>query len=309
MIAAGALFEEHRRPLWALLYRMTGSAADADDLLQETFTRYLERPPARLDLPMKPWLAKVAVNLARDRLRARRRLSYTGAWLPEPIETHDETAPASFDPGAEWRYDLLESVSFAFLLALEALTPSQRAALLLRDVFDYSVRETADALELSEANVKQLHLRAKKKMDAYHAKQRRPTAEVQAETMRALGTLMQKIAERDVPGIEALLAGEVRVWNDSNGEFRAATRVVRGPENAAAFLLGVTRKGGTLVHAELRMLNGAPAFLVQYANDGRRYALQLTFAIELDAAGKVSAIYSVLASKKLRAINFAALVP
>src|SRR5687767_12106876 len=145
MTELSSVFTAHQRDLWALLYRMTGSVADADDLLQETFARAIERPPPRLDLPMKPWLARVALNLARDHLRARRRVQYYGPWLPMPLETTEETSPPSFDPGPEWRYDLLESVSFAFLLALEALTPSQRAVLLLRDVFDYSVRETAEA--------------------------------------------------------------------------------------------------------------------------------------------------------------------
>ena len=116
---------------------MTGNAADADDLVQETFVRAIKRPPPRTDEPWHLWLVRVAINLSRDLLRQRKRQSYEGQWLPSPIET----VPPTFDPPDEsgnpaTRYDLIESVSFAFLLALEALTPTQRAVLVLRDVFD-----------------------------------------------------------------------------------------------------------------------------------------------------------------------------
>jgi RNA polymerase sigma-70 factor, ECF subfamily len=297
-------FQEHERSLWALLYRMTGSSADADDLLQETFKRAIERPPPRLDLPLKPWLAKVALNLARDHLRARKRDRYAGQWLPSPIETKDETSPPSFDPGAEWRYDQLESVSYAFLLALEALTPFQRAVLLLRDVFDYSVRETAEALDLSEANAKQLHLRAKKKMEAYHKRRSLPTAELQAETMRILHEFVQRIITQDVAGIEAMLAVDARVINDSAGEFHAATRTVRGARKVARFLAGVTKKRGDVVLVEVRVLNGSPALLVQYAFDRKRDAMRTTFSIELDQKSRITTVYSVLATRKLSRLEF-----
>src|SRR6185436_15303130 len=122
-LALGSLFEEHRRFLWGLCYRMTGCAADADDVVQDTFVRAIERPPRRVDEPLRPWLVKVALNLARDLLRRRRRRDYLGPWLPSPIETE----PPSHEPAAlDGRYELLESVSFAFLIALEALTPTQR---------------------------------------------------------------------------------------------------------------------------------------------------------------------------------------
>src|SRR4030095_12948344 len=135
--------EPHRRHLWGLCYRMTGNAADADELVQETFARALERPPARTDQPWRPWLVRVAMNLARDLLRYRRRSPYRGSWLPSPIETDSDDELPSYELAVgsgsptEGRYELLESVSFAFLLALEALRPNQRAVLLLRDVFDY----------------------------------------------------------------------------------------------------------------------------------------------------------------------------
>src|SRR5262249_19652970 len=154
---------------------MTGVAADADDLVQETFLRAIERPRAA-DAALRPWLVGVARNLARDQRRRRRRRGWSGPWLPSPVETGDDEASPSFEPSAtEGRYDLLESCTFAFLLALEALTPQQRAVLLLREVFDYSVTETAAALDLSTANVKTTHHRARRAMAAYDAHRRPPT--------------------------------------------------------------------------------------------------------------------------------------
>src|ERR1043165_8386731 len=173
MTAYAETLDNDRRLLWGLCYRMTGNAPDAEDLGQETFVRALERPPRRTDEPMRPWLVRVAMNLSRDLLRRRRRRDYTGPWLPSPVATDEESLP-SFEPAAPAadspaaRYDLLESISFAFLLALEALTPQQRAVLLLRDVFDYSTSDTSNALDMTEANVKVVLLRARRKMSEYN---------------------------------------------------------------------------------------------------------------------------------------------
>src|SRR5262249_19218687 len=95
---AADLFRNHGRFLWGLCYRMTGSAADADDLVQETFVRAIERPPRVLDRPWRPWLVRVAMNLARDQLRRRRRRKYPGTWLPAPIDTSEEEIPPAHEP-------------------------------------------------------------------------------------------------------------------------------------------------------------------------------------------------------------------
>ena len=238
--AYGAIFREHERFLWGVCYRMTGSAADADDLVQETFVRAMERPPARPELPWRPWLTRVAVNLARDALRRRRRRGYVGPWLPSPLETGEDAPPAyeADVPGAgstEGRYDLLESVTFAFLLALEALTPLQRAVLVLRDVIDYSVEETADALGISAANVKTSHHRARRAMAAYERERRRPTRALQAETRRALDRFVECLARGDTTGMEALLGADVRALSDGGGEFHAARVPIVGPRKVALF--------------------------------------------------------------------------
>ncbi len=122
----------HERLLWGLSYRLTGSAADADDIVQETFLRALKNTRLLPADAWRPWLVRVATNLGMDTLRRRRRRAYVGSWLPSPIGTEGEAPmlPAPPADGPAERYEQLESVSFAFLLALEALTPRQRAVLL-----------------------------------------------------------------------------------------------------------------------------------------------------------------------------------
>src|SRR5262245_47569675 len=150
-------FEAHRRLLWSLCYRMTGVAADADELVQETFLRAQEARPSRAR-PLRPWLVKVAVNLSRDALRRRRRRDYTGPWLPAPVDLSSGQAEPlgagadepSTEDGPERRLELRDTGSYAFLVAAEALTPTQRAVLLLCDVLEYAGREAAEALGISE---------------------------------------------------------------------------------------------------------------------------------------------------------------
>ena len=149
-----ALFRSHREHLWGLCYRMTGSAADAEDLVQQTFERAIERPPPDTSRPWRPWLARVATRLAIDALRRRQARRYVGPWLPTALETPTGESCgelASPEADAETRYGLRESVSLAFLRALEALTPAQRAIVLLRDVLGYSGPEAAELLEVVDA--------------------------------------------------------------------------------------------------------------------------------------------------------------
>lgn len=293
-------FASHERFLWGLCYRMTGSAADADDLVQETFVRAIERPPARTDLAWRPWLVRVALNLGRDLLRRRKRRAYVGPWLPSPIETADDASPPSYEPTlageqtTEGRYDLLESVSFAFLLALEALSPQQRAVLLLRDVFDYSVAETAEALDLSEPNVKTTHHRARGAMQAYDRDRRRPTRTLQDETRAMLGRFMTALASGDVADVEALLSDSVRALSDGGGEFHAARKPVVGRAKVARYCVNISRRGAA--RSTIRMLNGLPALVSTVG------PIVIATRIDLDGDGKIRALHSVLATRKMTAI-------
>lgn len=308
-LAVGALYEEHRPFLWSLCYRMTGSAADAEDVVQDTFVRAIERPPGRTDEPLRPWLVKVALNLARDLLRRRRRREYVGPWLPSPIETELAARDPSLDdppshepPSLEGRYDLLESVSFAFLVALETLTPAARGVLLLRDVFDYSVKETADALDLSEANVKTTHHRARRAMASYEADRQIPTAARQQSTQKALMEFLRALEQHDVAAIEALLADDVRTTSDGGGQFRAALRTIVGRDKVMRFYLAVAEFAANGV-LKVAALNGVPSAVVDIPSPAAGIAPRFTLTVELNRDGKIAHLYVVSATQKLTAIR------
>ncbi len=290
-------YRAHERHLHALCYRLTGSSADAADLVQETFARFLERGPADRERDLRPWLVRVAVNLARDRYRTRRRREYVGPWLPTPVDT--EAAPWLVDAlDVEADYAAHESVRLAFLIALEALGPSERAVLVLRDALDYSAREAGDALGLSEANVRTIHLRARRKMEAYDQQRAdRASADAQRD---ALANLMMALASGDAGQLTALLTADVRTRTDGAGVVRAALREIVGPTKVTRFYLGLMRKvGGTEMTAALREINGQPALVVDLAAVGPRWGRRMVFTVDAEASGRVRRIWVLMAPDKL----------
>jgi RNA polymerase sigma factor (sigma-70 family) len=294
------VFADERRFLFGLCYRMTGSAADADDLVQETFARALAKPPARTDAPWRPWLVRVALNLARDELRRRKRRTYKGPWLPEPVDDAEVIEPSHEPASTTGRYELLESVSFAFLLALEVLSPAQRAVLLLRDALDYTVAEAAQALDLSEANVRVLHHRARKAMAGYDAARCPPAPERTRAMLDMMARFMLSWGARDVPAMEALLAEDIVTLNDTNGRYPAAGVPVVGRNKVARFHMGIADLRETLPRFEVRMLNGVPAALASYdRKPDDRFAPAFITLAELDPAGRLRRIYTLLAPEKL----------
>jgi RNA polymerase sigma factor (sigma-70 family) len=295
------LYREQGDFLRGYCYRLTGSVADASDLVQETFVRAIESPPRDPTASWRPWLVRVATNLLRDRLRRDRR-EYVGSWLPAPIDTAAEGWwRGGLDGDAAGRYEAAESVTFAFLLALETLTPIQRAVLLLRDVYDYSTRECADALELSEPNVKTTLHRARRTLHEYDHHRRPPSPRVNAETAGALERLLACFATRDARAMEALLASDVEAWSDGGGQFYAARKPVRGRETVALFFSNIAREGD-LAPARFTPIewNGLPGILVERDGLPERFAPLFTFAIELDEDGLIRRTYSVLNPAKLQ---------
>jgi RNA polymerase sigma-70 factor (ECF subfamily) len=287
---------------------MTGSPSDADDVVQETFARALEHPPASLDAPVRPWLTRVAINAARDALRRRKRRRYVGPWLPAPVQTEqlaelaEETDGAGV-AGVEARYDLRESASYAFLVAIEALTPQQRAVLLLRDVLDYSVREAADALALSESNVKVTHHRAREAMRAYDQVRRPPTRALRDETRDALQRFLVALVSGDASALEAFLAEGARAISDGGGEYLAALRPILGRDRVVRFLMGLQRKARWQGRVALESLNGLPAIVAEIDDPGGRFAPRFLVRCELDERGCIREVHIVVASAKLVAVR------
>lgn len=293
------LYAEHGSFLWGLSYRIIGNAADAEDVVHDTFVRVMEHPPRRVDEPLRPWLVTVALNLSRDVLRRRKRRSYVGPWLPSPIET--EAEPSAGSATSHGHYDLIESVSFAFLLALEALTPSQRAVLILRGVFDYTVKETAGALDMSEANVKTTHHRARRALREYDRHRLVPSRARTEATRNALAAFLQSLEARDVAAVETLLAADAKITTDGGGEFTAALRTVAGRDKVARFLFGIAQAASD-VRARFTTLNGAPAVVADVPGATGRAAPRFTLSVELNGEERISHIYLILTTKKLSAI-------
>lgn len=310
------VFSENQRFLWGLSYRMTGSTADADDVCQETFIRLLQKPPANTEEPLRPWLVRVAVNLSRDVLRRRRRQDYVGQWLPAPFETENNEDDAflsvldyesnsenadSHNPSA--RYEMLESVSFAFLLALEVLTPTQRAVLLLRDVFDFNVAETAEALKITEQNVKTTHHRARRAMREYEEKRFIPKKSLVEKTGQIVNQLVGFLINRDTESAARLLAANVVSISDGGGEFFAAKIPVAGREKVAVFLSNLFRAGAQFpAKTTVIELNGLYGIATEREVAPAGYARKVATLFQLNDEGLIERVYFVLASRKLTAL-------
>jgi RNA polymerase sigma-70 factor (ECF subfamily) len=300
--------EPERKYLWGVCYRMTGSAADADDLVQETFVRALERPPEDPSRPFRPWLVRVAMNLARDQLRRRRRRGYHGVWLPTPIEGAEPLAAeaelVSGEQSPETRYGLMESASFAFLVAVEALSPSQRAVLILRDVFDYSSRETAEMLELSEEAVRITLHRARKVMSTYD-RDKRPFGE---ETIRAVESTLQEILScvvlRQAERGRALLTDDTVSLTDGGGVMPAGRAPVHGPEKILRMYMKLATRSSPNASFEIRRINGMPALVSEDPRPNRPNAPRIVLFIDLSRSGKIRGMYAVVAPAKLTHVRW-----
>jgi predicted DNA-binding protein YlxM (UPF0122 family) len=201
---------------------------------------------------------------------------------------------------------LLESVSFAFLLALEALTPTQRAVLLLRDVFDYSVNETAEALGMSAANVKTTLHRARKALQLYDRSRRPITQSLQVQARQVLEKFLGCLFNHDVAGAEALLADEVRHLSDGGGEFFASRVPIVGRNKVLLFnsrLVQIAVTKALQTRIAWRLLNGLPAVVIEVLQPPVGFAPRITMLCDFDAAGHIKQIHSVLASRKLKAVH------
>jgi RNA polymerase sigma-70 factor (ECF subfamily) len=272
-------FETHRPRLFGLAYRMLGSAADAEDTVQDAYLRFSGADHAAVERP-GAWLAKVVTNLCLNRLasaRARRE-QYAGPWLPEPVITSDGTlGPLE---SAEQR----DAVSLALLVLLERLTPTERAVYVLREAFAYGHREIAGVLELSEANCRQLYRRAVQRVAAPEARFR-AAPEQQAGLVESFLTAAR---EGDLAGLESLFSAEVTWWSDGGGKVSAARRPIEGREKVLRFLAGLLgRHASGDVDFAVAEVNGHAA-LVTRADD--RLLSVVTFVFHEGVCTEVRAV-------------------
>ena len=288
-----ATFEPHRRRLLGLAYRMLGSMAEAEDAVQEAYLRWHGTDRTRIEEP-RAFLTTMTTRICLDVLKSARvkREAYVGPWLPDPV-----TDTASLAPDAQTA--LAEDLSVALLLALERLSPLERAAFLLHDVFDYSFAQVAETLGRNEAACRQLAARARA-----HVRAARPPGVV--PPTGAPGSLDPKHAELlaafvaasrsgDLDVLTSLLASDARLVTDGGGKVAAALNVIEGPTRVAAFLAGVARKGWTdEMSVRFETINGLPGLLLNGPN-----GLVQTSAFEIED-GVVTAIYVVRNPDKLR---------
>jgi len=279
------VFASARPMLFAIAYRMLGSVMDAEDLVQDAYLRWQEAPETDVRSP-RAYLTTIVTRLAINQLRAARtkRETYVGPWLPEPLVTEDTPDTV----------ELAESLSMAFLVLLERLSPIERAVFLLHEVFDFEYAEIARMVDKTEANCRQLFARARKRLGT-----RRPRFEADPEQAQRL---TQRFTEAsvagDLDGLLALLAEDITVWADGGGKVPgAALKPVRGATPVARFVLGIMRRvvpaGTVLRPAEI---NGQPGFIAYVS--GRPLS-----ALILDIRdGRIQTIYAIGNPDKLQAL-------
>jgi RNA polymerase sigma-70 factor (ECF subfamily) len=270
---------ELRPVAFGIAYRMLGSVAEAEDVVQEALLRFhgardVESPRA--------FLATVTTRLAIDQLRSARarRETYPGDWLPEPLVT---------DAMAE--VELADSLSTAFLVLLESLTPEQRAAFLLHDVFDYGYGEVAEIVGTSEANARQLATRARRRVE-----ERRPRFEPSREQRDELARRFFAAArEGDLDGLERLLADDVVLHGDGGGKAPALARALQGANRVARTLRNWGRQAARrTTHVRLVELNGQPGAIFLDGDDRVISAMALEIA-----DGRIQAIHALVNPDKL----------
>jgi RNA polymerase sigma-70 factor, ECF subfamily len=281
------VYEELRPLLFSIAYRMVGSVGEAEDIVQEAFLRYHRAVSGGEEIESpKAFLSAVTTRLSIDYLRSARaqREEYVGEWLPEPLLTDPEADTAQHAETAD-------SLSLAFLVLLESLTPVERAVFLLHDVFGYGYDQVSDVVGKSENNTRQLAVRARR-----HVDERRPRFEASREERQRLADrFFEAVEEGDTEGLVGLLAHDVVVYGDGGGKGPSWRRPIYGRDNVSRLLLGL-RDQWTKVDVTLRRteINGQPGAMF-FDRDGR---LVNVFSLDI-ADGAVQTIRSIINPDKL----------
>jgi len=282
-----AVFEQLRHRLFSIAYRMTGTRADAEDVVQEAYLRWHQADAGEVR-SAEAWLVSVVTRLAIDRLRkvSAERRAYTGPWLPEPIFGGPPRSP-------EEQLELASDLSMAFMALLERLAPVERAAFLLHDVFDCDYPEIARVLGKSEAACRQTVHRARQRVRS----DRRRFHAGEEDRRRLIEKFVEAAGAGDEATLLSLFAEDVTLTSDGGGVVPAARKVVRGPRRIARLYLVLARRlGGRLRHSILQ-INGEPG-LVNYL-DGVPFS-----AMSFETDGRsILAVYNILNPEKLKGLR------
>jgi RNA polymerase sigma-70 factor, ECF subfamily len=286
---SAASFEPHRRYLTGLAYRMLGSLAEAEDIVQEAYLRWYGTNRANVQNP-QAFLSRVVTRLSLDQLKSarRRRETYVGPWLPEPVL---ESVGLDPDTASDYSHDL----SVALMLTLERLSPLERAAFLLHDVFEVGFAEIAATLDRNETSCRQLAARGRA-----HVRAARPRFHPSAdENAKLLGIFKQAAESGNAALLAAFLAEDAVFVSDGGGKRAAALNPIFGANRIMRLLEGIARK---IQPADIRLrsarINGMPGFVLAEASG----AVQ-TIALEI-GDGKITAIYLMANPDKLRRVSF-----
>jgi RNA polymerase sigma-70 factor (ECF subfamily) len=274
-------FVAHRNLLFTVAYEMLGSAADAEDVLQETWLRWVKVDLDQVRDP-RAYLVRITTRQSLNRLRAmsRRKEVYVGPWLPEPLLTAPDVAED---------VELAESVSMAMMLVLETLSPTERAVFVLREAFDVSYDEIAAAVDKTPAAVRQIAHRARRHVDARRPREVVPSGRIRA----ALESLQRAFEARDLQGLMDVLAPEVVLVSDGGGVKQAALRPISGAEKVVRFIVGGTGKAEGTLTSDPTVVNGNPALVLRL--DGEVDGIM---AIRLEDA-RITGLYYVRNPEKL----------
>jgi RNA polymerase sigma factor (sigma-70 family) len=280
-----AVFEAARPALRGLAYRILGSLAEAEDAVQDTFVKWQAADRAAIATP-QAWLTTVCTRRCLDMLKAadRARVDYVGPWLPEPVHTTFGEAPA----------EVAASVTTAFLLLLDRLTPKERAAYLLREIFDYDYPEVAAALGLQEATCRKLVSRAQAAVRQGKPRQVVPAAQQE----RLLDAFQLAVNSGATEQLSALLADDIALRADGGGKVAASTRVLQGRDEVLGFITRVLGRAWPRWRQERREINGTLG-LVLY--DGDTISASVTFGF--DAGGALSDVYIMRNPEKLGCLS------
>lgn len=278
-------FQQYRPLLFSIAYRMTGSASQAEDIVQDAYVRYQQGDSGSIRSP-KSYLTKIVINLSLNYLKSAQaqREEYIGIWLPEPVLIN-----LADEDSLEKRFEQQETVSTAFLMLLETVTPPERAVFLLHEVFDYSFAEIAELLDKSVANCRQLFHRAKS-----HVAEKRHRITVAPEKQRQLmESFVSACQSGNLTALTNLLASDVTAWADGGGKVHAGLLPVSGQQTVARLFLTLTRKVPANHILLIEEVNGAPA-LVCWGDSVLQWVLTLAIR-DNDIVG----LYSMMNPDKL----------